>query len=81
MPWTVLVAKRVGKLSKRVERVHGAVNKWVGMGARALSANRYGKRVRLGNTGWELVQSEEGGGTPTMGAVGEMGGERRLGWA
>ena len=27
-----------------------------------------------------LVQSEDGGGTPAMGAVGEMGGERRLGW-
>ena len=26
-----------------------------------------------------LVQSEEGGGMPVMGAVGEMGGERRLG--
>ena len=26
-----------------------------------------------------LVQSKDGGGTPAMGAVGEMGGERRLG--
>ena len=42
--------------------------------------NRYGghvKRVRL-RSGWALVQSEEGG-TPVMGAVCEMGGERRLG--
>ena len=37
------------------------------------------KRVGLGS-GWALVQSEEGGGTPAMGAVGKMGGERRLGW-
>ena len=37
------------------------------------------KRVGLGSTGWALVQSEEGGGTPAMGAVCEMGGERSLG--
>ena len=37
------------------------------------------KRVGLGSTGWALVQSKEGGGTPVMGAVCEMGGERRLG--
>ena len=148
-----------------MERVHGAVNKWVGVGARALSTNRgnksdwgargvgtkrrgrwhardgrrwrdgwgkeigvgvehestggHVKRVRVGvgtklrgrwhahdgrcwrdgwgeeigvgvnryrghvkrvglRSGWVLVQSEEGG-TPVMGAVCEMGGERRLG--
>ena len=45
-----------------------------------MGVNRYGghvKRVGL-RSGWALVQSEEGG-TPVMGAVGEMGGERRLG--
>ena len=36
------------------------------------------KQVGLGSR-WALVQSEEGGGTPAMSAVWEMGGERRLG--
>ena len=36
------------------------------------------KRVELWS-GWALVQSKEGGGMPTMSAVCEMGGERRLG--
>ena len=46
-----------------------------------VGVNQYGghvKRVGL-RSGWALVQSEEGG-TPVMGAVDEMGGERRLGW-
>ena len=33
---------------------------------------------RIGEHG-VLVQSEEGGGIPAMGAIGEMSGERRLG--
>ena len=45
-----------------------------------VGVNRYRghvKRVGL-RSGWVLVQSEEGG-MPVMGAVCEMGGERRLG--